>query len=200
LSIWSDAAISIWAQNMNGFLNFLREKIKGYPIGLLFRLEFESLLFGIGSAIPTTVGVFFRAFLCKVFFKKCGGLCWVQPRVTIIHTERLKVGRNFGVNSESYINAIGEIEIGNFVLIGNGVTISSGMHPVDGHFPEVFARQSIPKKITIEDDVWIGAGAVIMPGVTLARGTVIGANSIVNKNTEPYSVNVGAPARLLRYR
>ena len=66
--------------------------------------------------------------------------------------------------------------------------------------PPVFARQSIPKKIVIGDDVWIGAGAVIMPGVTIARGTVIGANAVVTRDTEEYAVMVGAPARMLRKR
>jgi maltose O-acetyltransferase len=58
----------------------------------------------------------------------------------------------------------------------------------------------VPKAIIIEDDVWIGAGAVIMPGVTLRRGTVVGANSVVTKDTEEYAVVVGAPARKIRSR
>ncbi|MFX5587290.1 DapH/DapD/GlmU-related protein, partial [Acinetobacter baumannii] len=73
---------------------------------------------------------------------------------------------------------------GSYVLIGSNVTISSGQHPIEGELPPVFARQSIPKKIVIGDDVWIGAGAVIMPGVTIARGTVIGANAVVTRDTE----------------
>ena len=86
------------------------------------------------------------------------------------------------------------------MLIGSNVTISSGQHPIDGDTPPVFHRQSVPRPIVIGDDVWIGAGAVIVPGVTLANGTVVGANAVVTKDTQPYGVYVGAPARYIRRR
>ena len=77
---------------------------------------------------------------------------------------------------------------------------ASGQHPIEGRMPPVFARPVIPKAIVIEDDVWIGAGAVIMPGTTLRRGTVVGANAVVTRDTEEYSVVVGAPAKKIRTR
>ncbi|HVA26972.1 MAG TPA: acyltransferase [Candidatus Baltobacteraceae bacterium] len=64
----------------------------------------------------------------------------------------------------------------------------------------MFARPSVPKPIRIEDDVWIGAGAVILPGVVVRRGSVIGANAVVTRDTEEYSVNVGIPAKKIRSR
>ena len=64
----------------------------------------------------------------------------------------------------------------------------------------IFHKKIIPLKIKIEDDVWIGSGCVILPGVTLARGTVVGANSTVTKNTRPYSVVYGSPAKESRIR
>lgn len=182
------------------YLQFLQQKIKGYSIASLLRLEFESLLFGISSMVPTTGGVILRATLSKLFFKSCEGFMWIQPRVTIVHSDRITVGTNFGVNSGSYINGLGGIEFGSYVLIGSNVTISSGLHPIDGDCPPVFSRQSVHKKIVIGDDVWIGAGAIIMPGVRIAKGTVIGANAVVTKDTEAYSVMVGSPARLIRKR
>lgn len=182
------------------YFSFLQKKLKGYSFSLLFRLEFESLFFGVASLIPTTFGVFIRGMFAKVFFKQCAGFAWIQPRIILVHTDRIRVGTNFGVNTGTYINGIGGIEIGNYVLIGSNVTISSGEHPINGHYPEIFTRPTIPKKITIEDDVWIGAGAVIMPGVTLSKGTVVGANAVVTKNTVPYSVVAGVPAKVLRIR
>lgn len=182
------------------YLTFLRDKARGYSFGLMLRLEFESMLFGLASIIPTTFGVIVRAGLCKLFIKSCRGFSWVQPRVTIIHGDRITVGTHFAVNSGTYLNGLGGIELGSHVLIGSNVTISSGQHPIEGRFPPVFARQSLKKKIVIEDDVWIGAGAVIMPGVRLAQGTVVGANAVVTRDTEPYSVVAGAPARKIRNR
>ena len=182
------------------YLAFLRDKAKGYSFSSMLRLEFESLFFGLAAIIPTTFGVIVRAGLCKLLLKSSGGFCWIQPRVTIIHGERITVGSHFAANSGSYLNGLGGIEMGSHVLIGSNVTISSGQHPIDGRCPPVFARQSLPKKIVIEDDVWIGAGAVIMPGVRLAQGTVVGANAVVTRDTEPYSVVAGAPARTIRKR
>jgi acetyltransferase-like isoleucine patch superfamily enzyme len=66
--------------------------------------------------------------------------------------------------------------------------------------PPVFARPAVPLPIVIEDDVWIGAGAVIMPGIRLRRGTVVGANAVVTRDTEEYSVMIGVPARKIRTR
>jgi acetyltransferase-like isoleucine patch superfamily enzyme len=182
------------------YLKFLREKTKGYSLWQMIRLELESLAFGSGALIPTTFGVIVRALFCKIFFKSSRGFAWIQPRVTFVHSDRISIGSHFGVNSGTYINGIGAIEFGSHVLIGSNVTISSGQHPIEGRFPEVFARQTVPKKIIIGDYVWIGAGAVIMPGITIARGTVIGANSVVTKDTLEYSVVVGAPAKTLRIR
>jgi acetyltransferase-like isoleucine patch superfamily enzyme len=54
--------------------------------------------------------------------------------------------------------------------------------------------------IAIEDDVWIGANAVILPGVTIGRGAVIGAGSVVTKDVAPYTICAGNPARVMRAR
>ena len=52
--------------------------------------------------------------------------------------------------------------------------------------------------VTIEDDVWIGAGAIILPGTTIHKGAVIGAGAVVTKDVPPFSVVVGNPARIVR--
>lgn len=182
------------------YLKFLLGKVRSYSMLTILRLEIESLFFGVLSLIPTTGGVILRSLSAKLFFKQIRGFVWIQPRCIIVHSDRIIVGNNFGLNSGSYINGVGEIEIGNFVLIGSNVTISSGIHPIEGVEPPIFSRVCLPRKIIIEDDVWIGAGAVIMPGVKLGKGSVIGANAVVTKDTEMYSVYVGAPAKKIRNR
>ena len=179
---------------------FLKEKIGHYSFSELIRSELEGYLLWIFNGLPGILGFSLRYFIYKMLFNKLDGFCWVQPGVTFVHTNKLKIGRMFGCNSGSYINAVGGVTCGDYVLIGSNVTISSGRHPIDGKEPAVFARSCIPEPITIEDDVWIGAGAVIMPGVTLKKGTVVGANAVVTHNTDEYSVVVGAPARHIRFR
>ena len=56
------------------------------------------------------------------------------------------------------------------------------------------------KGIIIEDDCWIGAGSVFLDGITVGRGSVIGANTVVTKNVEPYSVVVGNPGKIIKKR
>ena len=181
-------------------IHFLKEKLHQYNIFELFRLEFEAWVLGIFSCIPGMSGFLVRRLVNPLFFKKLTGMQWIQPRVIFVHANNISLGSNVGINSNSYLNGVGGLEIEDFVLIGNNVTISSGKHPIDGKFPSVFERVSIPSKIKICRGTWIGAGAVIMPGVILGEGSVIGANAVVTKNTEPFSINVGIPARMIGER
>jgi len=182
------------------YFNFLLKKASHYSISTIIRLEFESLLLGALSILPTTLGVLLRALACKILFKSLKGFPWIQSRITIVHADRITAGMYLGINSGTYINGVGGIHFGSNVLIGCNVTISSGEHPIEGRIPAIFSRVVSHKKIIILDDVWIGAGAVIMPGVTLAQGSVIGANAVVTRDTEEYAVYVGAPAKKIKSR
>jgi maltose O-acetyltransferase len=179
---------------------FLGNKIRHMSFGELLFSQTEALVFWIVGGIPGAPGFALRWLAYKLLFKRLAGFCWVQPGVTIVQSNRLRVGKHFGCNTGTYLNAIGTITLGDYVLLGSNVTISSGEHSIEGRLPPVFARPAIPKPIVIEDDVWIAAGAVILPGVTLRRGTVVGANSVVSRDTEEYGVYVGAPAKRIRSR
>lgn len=179
---------------------FLRGKLADVTLADILFAQVESLIFWLFGSIPGILGFALRAFVYKLLFKRLDGFCWIQPGVVIAQSNRLSIGKHFGCNSGTYINAVGGITMGDYVLLGSNVTISSGIHSIDGRFPPVYARPSIPKAIAIGDDVWIGAGAVILPGVTLRTGTVIGANSVVTRDTEEYGVYAGAPARKIRSR
>jgi len=180
--------------------SFIFNKIKGTDFKTLLLNEIESTIQFLFGYLPGTVGFVIRRFAYGIFFKSTKGMFWIQPRVIIVNSKNISIGRNFAVNSGTYINGLGGIDIGDYVLLGSNITISAGKHPIEGREKSVFERPSIPKKIVIEDDVWIGAGCVIMPGITLKKGTVIGANSTVTKDTEEYSINVGSPARKIGYR
>ncbi len=131
------------------YLKFLRDKAVVYPLATIARLEFESFMMGFLSLAPTLLGVLLRGFFSKILFKELRGFPWIQPRCTIVHSERIRIGTHFAVNSGTYINGVGGIDFGNFVLIGSNVTISSGEHPIAGSEPPVFSRVSIPKKLSL---------------------------------------------------
>lgn len=111
----------------------------------------------------------------------------------------LRIGDFFSINHNSSIIFNGDLEIGNYVMIGPNVTITTAGHSIDNKEIMRFQKDTY-RKIVIEDNVWIGANAVILPGVTIAKGTVVGAGAIVTKDTEPYSIVTGNPANVIRYR
>ncbi|HUO22900.1 MAG TPA: acyltransferase [Caulobacteraceae bacterium] len=182
------------------FLRFLREKIRDMSLQDIVLSEAEAWLMAPFQIVPGFTGILLRYPIYKILFHRLGGLPIIQQGVTLVHTRRLSVGKHFGVNTGTYINCLGGVSIGDYVLIGNNVTISSGKHTLEGAEPPIFARPSVPEPITIEDDVWIGANAVIMPGITLAKGTVVAANAVVTRSTEPYMVVAGVPAQPRRSR
>lgn len=74
------------------------------------------------------------------------------------------------------------------------------MHTVENQNTPTILKPTVLKKITIGNDVWIGANVTIMPGVKIDDGSIIGANSVVTKSTKKFGIYVGAPARLKNYR
>jgi len=112
----------------------------------------------------------------------------------------ISIGKGSEVNNFTVINGTGSVTIGENVLIGPSVQIISYSHNfIDKNL--LIKEQGIEKKkIIIEDDVWIGASAIILPGVKVSKGSVIGANSVVREDTEPYSINVGIPSKKIKYR
>lgn len=181
-------------------LKFFFTKAKVYTFKELLMLEIEAYITWIFRGLPSFLGFIPRFLSYKLLTKSLSSFCVIQPNVFITHCFRLSVGRNFVVNSNTYINAVGSITIGDNVLIGVNVVISSGVHNYSDRNVPVTLQPITPKEIIIEDDVWIGANAVIMPGVTLRKGTVVGAGAVVTHSTEPYSVVAGVPARKIKDR
>lgn len=113
--------------------------------------------------------------------------------------EGVVLGNNVEVNNFSIINGTGGVEIGNDVLIGPGARIISFQHQFAAGTP--IRRQPVTgKPIRIHDDVWIGANAVILAGVTVGRGAVIGAGAVVHRDVPENGVVAGVPAVLKKVR
>lgn len=98
------------------------------------------------------------------------------------------------------------VRIGNHVMFGPEVTIRGGNHRIDvvGHYMKsVTDEEKRPEDdlgVVIEDDVWVGTRAIILHGVTIGRGAVVAAGSVVTRSVPPYSIVAGNPARVLRFR
>ena len=112
----------------------------------------------------------------------------------------INMGSHCTVNSYAILYGQGGLQIGNDVRIAPQVMIMPTNHIFED--PDVpIRKQGIKGKgIKIEDDVWLSVGVIILDGVTIGKGSVIGAGAIVTKDVPPYSVAVGVPAKVIKKR
>jgi acetyltransferase-like isoleucine patch superfamily enzyme len=131
-----------------------------------------------------------------------GDKCWfLQDNwVEVGAGSAIKIGNGTTVQKRCELH--GEVKIGQNCLFAPSVFVSSGGHSFDKD-PALTIREqdqlySESRPVVIGSNVWLGIRSWIAPGITIADGTVVGANSVVTKSTLPYSVNAGVPARLIR--
>jgi len=125
--------------------------------------------------------------------------------------KNIKIGRHSYIVGELNLSSSGweNIEIGSFCSIAHNVTINTDVghdynHTSTFPFKELMgignANTTHKGGVKIGNDVWIGTGAIIMPGVTIEDGAVIGAFAVIAKNIPAYAIVVGNPARINKYR
>lgn len=114
----------------------------------------------------------------------------------------ITIGDNFILGDYSHIAATNRITIGDNVLTGKNILIVDNAHGVsDRRMLDIApAQRPVSSKgpVVIEDNVWIGGNACIMPGVRIGKGSIVGAGSVVTKDVPPYSVVAGNPARIIK--
>lgn len=112
----------------------------------------------------------------------------------------LKMGNNSSIGPYSYIGCSGYIEIGDNVMISPRVSIYSENHNFEDTERPMIEQGVTRSFVKIEDDCWIAANSVILAGVTIGRGSIVAAGSVVTKDVEPFSIVAGNPARLIKSR
>lgn len=132
------------------------------------------------------------------------GLIVLGEQVTINRLVYLQGGRggirlDAGAEAYSMLDGTGGIVVGARTLIGPGVRIISYQHRFVGRQP-VKGQATDARPIVIENDVWIGANAVIMAGVRIGEGAIVGAGAVVTRDVPAWSVATGVPARTVRRR
>ena len=166
-----------------------------------------------------------RGFFFKMRTSSCGKLLRVEKGVRLLKTNgELHLGRKVNIHRYAklsvYGNAYGadgkapratltigdgtaigdrtEIHCGNSITIGNDTVISWDCCIMDRDYHKLESDYEITKPVSIGNNVWIGSGAIVLPGVTIGDNTIIGAGSVVTKDIPSNVIAVGNPCRVLR--
>ena len=121
---------------------------------------------------------------------------WIEPPFYCDYGSNISVGEGVYFNFNCIVLDVAQVTIGNGVLIGPAVQIYTALHPMD--WQERASGLESGKSITIGDNVWIGGGAVICPGVTIGRRSVIGAGSVVTRSIPDAVFAAGNPCRVIK--
>lgn len=148
-----------------------------------------------GFALSFVCPDFLRKLILNSFGHKVKGLvhssCFVG-----IGRGKLFLGENSFINYRCFLDLGDDIIIGKNVSIGFCVTFVNSTHEVGASAYRAGGGRAFP--IIVEDGCWIGANAIIMPGVTISKGCVIGAGALVKESTEPNGLYVGCPAKRVK--
>ena len=112
----------------------------------------------------------------------------------------LKIGDNSAVGAYSFLGAQGGITIGRDVIMGPRVSFHAENHKYDNLRLPIRLQGETRRGIVVENDCWIGAGAIILDGVHIETGCVVAAGSVVTKDVPPFSIVAGSPARIIKRR
>lgn len=149
------------------------------------------------------LGLGLRYAILKSITESIGENIAIFPGVFILNPENIVIGNNVSIHPMSYIECgyqCGGVTIGNDVSIAHGVTIMGTTHRFESHESKIKDQGIANKAVNIMDNVWIGAKAVILSGVTVGSGCVIGASAVVTKSTNSNGIYVGVPARCVKER
>ena len=146
-------------------------------------------------------------YILSELFAKIGNNVKIDVPFYCDYGQHISIGNNVIINIYCTFVDCNKITIGNNVLIASNVQIYTATHPVNisdrlldnwsyNNPHAFFNTYALP--VTIEDNVWIGGGVIILQGVTIGKNSVIGAGSVVNKSIPPNSLAVGNPCKIIR--
>jgi len=137
-----------------------------------------------------------RLQLLRSIMGSLGESCWIEPPLRVAYGTHIHIGNHFYANFNLTVVDDATVTIGNNVMIAPNVTLATAGHPIDPDIRITGQQFSLP--IVIEDNVWLGTGVIVNPGVTIGRNSVIGTGSVVTKSIPPDVVAAGVPCRVLR--
>jgi len=156
--------------------------------------QYLDLLYDFNQTRPTQMPQ--REAILKQLLAEVGENCYIEPPLRANWGKHTHLGKNVYANFNLTLVDDTHIYIGDYVMIGPNVTLSTAGHPIEPEWRKKSAQFNIP--IKIENNVWIGANTVVLPGITIGENSVIGAGSIVTKDVPANVVAFGNPCRVVR--
>jgi maltose O-acetyltransferase len=136
-----------------------------------------------------------RGRILRELFGRGGDTVWMQPPFFCDYGTNIELGERVFFNFNCVVLDVCLIRIGSYSLFGPAVQIYTPMHPLDA---DLRRRQEFGKPVEIGADVWVGGGAIILPGVRIGSRTVIGAGSVVTRDVPEGVFAAGNPCRVVR--
>jgi putative colanic acid biosynthesis acetyltransferase WcaF len=153
---------------------------------------FTSLFFFQNNFFPFSS---LKIFLLRVFGAKIGKGVLIKPDVAIKYPWKLNLGENIWIGEKVWIDNLAEVTINNNVCLSQGAYLLTGNHNYkSSHFDLII------KSIVLEEGVWIGAKAVVCPGITCKSHSVLAVNSVATRDLDAHSIYQGNPAIKVKER
>ena len=138
-----------------------------------------------------------RAQLLREMLAEVGENCYIEPPLHANWAGRfVHLGKSVYANFNLTLVDDTRIDIGDHTMLGPNVTIATAGHPVDPELRERVAQFNLP--VRIGRNCWLGAGVIVLPGVTIGDNSVIGAGSVVTRDIPPMSFAAGVPCKVIR--
>jgi acetyltransferase-like isoleucine patch superfamily enzyme len=127
--------------------------------------------------------------------RSCGSSVRIDRRVFIWPEEHVDVGNNVDINGYTVIYAGGGVRIHDNVLIAANCVITSVTHPIAA----AERHQMVLAPVELQENCWLGAGTMVMPGVTIGKNSIVAAGSVVTKDIPDNCICAGVPAKIVRH-
>lgn len=122
------------------------------------------------------------------------------PGVWIVPGKNLRLGNDVDLALGVIVTTSGGVVIGDRAFVGYRTQILSSNHSIPKGYGRIFGSGHKKNKVIVENDVWIGANCIILPGVTIGEGAVVAAGAVVTRTVQPFSIVGGNPAKIIRVR